>query len=375
MRADTFVAPNCPDGPQRQQMHFDVAVDDRDAAVPPLWLAARRRPSFSPRPGRDGFAEVCTAHDNRATMGGQFFPNGKGAAVSGGYRLSGSFGSPTGHSPYVAADFLLMGAGGFRWAGDGHPRYGGGGAAPRRGDLHRWPACPGPQGHRVVRLPSRRRVRPCGAHVPAVLPQPLRGASPVARMGLMPVTAAGHAAWALGVAKSMLDDMSDLAATKFRVSDMASPASRPALQKGLARHTVAWRARPASGARRVHHRRIRGRPPAPTSPPRYAPTCGWPPSNPPTPRGRAPNGPIWWRAPTRSARAAAFERAFRDTYTGTQHAFISENRRRWPSTPRRIWLGIIEDQPGLRAAGSGRLVVGPGCRLRVSRRTSPRRRP
>jgi catechol 2,3-dioxygenase-like lactoylglutathione lyase family enzyme len=33
MRAETYVAPDWPDGPQRQQMHFDVAVDDLDAAV------------------------------------------------------------------------------------------------------------------------------------------------------------------------------------------------------------------------------------------------------------------------------------------------------------------------------------------------------
>ena len=33
----------------------------------------------------DGFAEVFTAHDNRVTMGGQFFPNGQGVAVDGGY--------------------------------------------------------------------------------------------------------------------------------------------------------------------------------------------------------------------------------------------------------------------------------------------------
>ena len=36
--------------------------------------------------------------------------------------------------------------------------------------------------------------------------EPYRGSSPATRMGLMPVTAAGHASWALGVAKSMLDD-------------------------------------------------------------------------------------------------------------------------------------------------------------------------
>jgi alkylation response protein AidB-like acyl-CoA dehydrogenase len=58
----------------------------------------------------EGFAEVFTAHDNRITMGGQFFPNGQGEAVDGGYRLSGSwsFGSGTGHSEYIAAGFMPM---------------------------------------------------------------------------------------------------------------------------------------------------------------------------------------------------------------------------------------------------------------------------
>ena len=71
--------------------------------------------------------------------------------------------------------------------------------------------------------------------------EPLRGTSPATRMGLMPVTAAGHASWALGVAKSMLDDVQELAATKFRMSDMASLATRPTFQKGLAHHVAAWR--------------------------------------------------------------------------------------------------------------------------------------
>jgi alkylation response protein AidB-like acyl-CoA dehydrogenase len=37
------------------------------------------------------------------------------------------------------------------------------------------------------------------------------------------------------------------------------------------------------------------------------------------------------------------ERAFRDMYTGTQHAFISE---KVAIDVAQIWLGIIEDQPG-----------------------------
>ncbi|WP_045378312.1 hypothetical protein [Mycobacterium kyorinense] len=39
-----------------------------------------------------------------------------------------------------------------------------------------------------------------------------------------------------------------------------------------------------------------------------------------------------------------FERAFRDMYTGTQHAFISE---KVAIDAARIWLGIIDDQFGL----------------------------
>jgi hypothetical protein len=38
------------------------------------------------------------------------------------------------------------------------------------------------------------------------------------------------------------------------------------------------------------------------------------------------------------------ERAFRDIYTGTQHAFISE---KVAMDVAQIWLGIIDDQFGL----------------------------
>jgi alkylation response protein AidB-like acyl-CoA dehydrogenase len=87
--------------------------------------------------------------------------------------------------------------------------------------------------------------------------EPHRGTSPATRMGLMPVTAAGHASWALGVAKSMLDDVEELAATKFRMSDMASLASRPTFQKGLAHHVAAWRAARGLGPRHLHRHAAR----------------------------------------------------------------------------------------------------------------------
>ena len=143
----------------------------------------------------EGFAEVFTAHDNRITMGGQFAPNGQGDAVEGGYRLTGSwsFGSGTGHSEYVAAGFIPMDDGEIRWISEGLP------------DMQ------------VAVLPRAEIIFTDGWHVqglkgtgsydynvedvfvpayrtfPLFTREPHRGTSPAARMGLMPVTAAGHA--------------------------------------------------------------------------------------------------------------------------------------------------------------------------------------
>jgi len=71
---------------------------------------------------------------------------------------------------------------------------------------------------------------------------PERGTSPLFRMGIMPITAAGHAAWALGVSKSMLDDVADLALKKARMSDMETLALRNTFQRNLAHFTGMWRA-------------------------------------------------------------------------------------------------------------------------------------
>jgi hypothetical protein len=70
-----------------------------------------------------GFAEVFTDNNNRVTMGGQFFPNGTGNIVDGGYRVTGAwqFGSGTGHSEYVCAGFLPMDGENMLMADDGMP--------------------------------------------------------------------------------------------------------------------------------------------------------------------------------------------------------------------------------------------------------------
>ncbi|BBY29112.1 acyl-CoA dehydrogenase family protein [Mycolicibacterium sediminis] len=292
-----------------------------------------------------GFDEVFTAHGNRVTMGGQFFPNGQGVAVDGGYRLTGawSFGSGTGHAEYVAAGFLPMDDGEMRWAGEGVP------------DM------------RVAVLPRQDVEFKDGWHVQGLkatgsydyavddvfVPEhrtfalferaPRRGTSPATRMGMMPVTAAGHASWALGVAKSMLDDVADLAATKFRMSDMASLASRPTFQRGLAHHVAAWRAARllvvdafttaesavAAGADLTPTLRADMRVAAVYATDVSRQCAEW----------------AHLAAGTTAIREGSrLERAFRDLYTGTQHAFISE---KIAIDAAQIWLGVVDDQFGL----------------------------
>jgi alkylation response protein AidB-like acyl-CoA dehydrogenase len=293
----------------------------------------------------EGFAEVFTAHDNRVTMGGQFFPNGQGIAVDGGYLLNGSwsFGSGIGHSEYVAAGFLPLDNGEMRWISEGLPEMQVA-VLPRDqisfNDGWHVQGLKGTGSYDYsvtdVFVPQRRTFE-------LFARQPHRGTSPATRMGLMPVTAAGHASWALGVAKSMLDDVQELAATKFRMSDMASLASRPTFQKGLAHHRAAWRAARllvldafttaeaavAAGEDLTPGLRADMRVAAV-----YATD---------TARGCAEWAHLV--AGTSAIREGTrLERAFRDIYTGTQHAFISE---KVAIDAAQIWLGIIEDQPGL----------------------------
>jgi catechol 2,3-dioxygenase-like lactoylglutathione lyase family enzyme len=52
MRVDTYVAPSWPSGPQHQQMHLDVAVDDVDAAVSAAIALGATEASHQPAPGQ-----------------------------------------------------------------------------------------------------------------------------------------------------------------------------------------------------------------------------------------------------------------------------------------------------------------------------------
>ncbi|KKE98849.1 acyl-CoA dehydrogenase family protein [Mycolicibacterium obuense] len=293
----------------------------------------------------DGFAEVFTAHDNHVTMGGQFFPNGQGVAVDGGYRLTGSwsFGSGTGHAEYVAAGFLPMVDGEMQWISEGVPdmRV----AIVPRADVafhDGWHVqglkATGSYDYAIddVFVPHARTFA-------LFTREPLRGASPATRMGMMPVTAAGHAAWALGVAKSMLDDVAELAATKYRMSDMAALATRPTFQKGLARHVAAWRAArllvlDAFGTAEAAVAARDELTPTMRADMRVAAVHA-------TDTARECAEWAHLAAGTTAIREGSrLERAFRDIYTGTQHAFISE---KVAIDAAQVWLGIVEDQFGL----------------------------
>jgi len=293
----------------------------------------------------DGFAEVFTAHDNRVTMGGQFFPNGQGIAVDGGFRLTGAwqFGSGTGHAEYIAAGFVPVRDGEVTWVAEGLPEMRV--AILPRADVSfddGW-YVQGLKGTGSYDYHVQDVLVPEDRTFPLFTTEPVRGSSPAFRMGMMPVTAAGHAAWALGVAKSMLDDVEELAATKYRMSDMASLASRPTFQKGLAHHVAAWRAARllildafttaesavAAGQELTPRLRADMRVAAVYATDIARSCAEW----------------AHLAAGTSSIREGSrLERAFRDIYTGTQHAFISEKVAMDAAS---IWLGLIEDQPGL----------------------------
>lgn len=292
-----------------------------------------------------GFAEVFTANDNHVTMGGQFFPNGQGVAVEGGYRLTGSwsFGSGTGHAEYVAAGFFPMVDGEMRWVSEGVPDMQV--AVVPRSDVafnDGWHV-QGLKGTGSYDYAIDDVFVPDDRTFALFTREPQRGSSAAARMGMMPVTAAGHAAWALGVAKSMLDDVAELAATKYRMSDMASLASRPTFQKGLAHHVASWRAARllVLDAFSTAEAAVAGGgelTPALRADMRVAAVYA---------TDTARECAEWSHlvAGTSAIREGSrLERAFRDIYTGTQHAFISE---KVSIDAAQVWLGIVEDQFGL----------------------------
>lgn len=311
------------------------------------WIGIANLPSaaaiaaYLPEPG---FAAVFGAGAD-VTMGGQFFPNATGEIVEGGYRLTGSwsFGSGTGHSAYVAAGFMPTSGGDVLVDDDGIPELRVA-VVPRDevSFLDGWHV-QGLRGTGSYDYAVADVVVPADRTFALFTRTPLRGSAPTFRMGLMPLVAAGHAGWALGVARSLLDDVRDLALTKVRMGDPSALAHKPTFQVGLTHHECLWRAARllvldtydeveavvAAGGELTPTMRADLRSAAV-----HATDC-------------AREVAQWAHlvAGTTAIREGSrLERAFRDIYTGTQHAFIGE---KVAMDAAQVWLGLVDDPIGL----------------------------
>ena len=124
---------------------------------------------------------------------------------------------------------------------------------------------------------------------------------------------------------------------------MASLASRPTFQKDLAHHVAAWRA-----ARLLVLDAFTGAEGAVAAGAELTPTMRADMRVAAVFATDTARGCAEWAhlaAGTTSIREGSrLERAFRDIYTGTQHAFISE---KVAIDAAQVWLGVVEDQFGL----------------------------
>ncbi len=292
----------------------------------------------------EGFAEVFTANDNRVSMGGQFFPNGQGVVEDGGYRVTGAwnFGSGIGHAEYVAGGFIPL--------DNGEPRMGADGLPAMMVAVFPRDEITITDGWHVMGLKAtgsfdynaQNVFVPAHRTYPLFTHEPKRG-SKVFELGIMSITGGGHAAWAIGTARSTLDDVMELAHSKHRMGDTSSLAEKPTFQRGLAHHEGMWRA--AWGQVKDVNARIwddlqAGKELTPTmrADMRLAATYA-------TEACREIVQFCHLSAGTTAIREGSrLERSFRDMYTGTQHTFIGEKTYIDIAS---LMLGLIEDHPGL----------------------------
>jgi indole-3-acetate monooxygenase len=292
----------------------------------------------------EGFDAVFTANGNRVTMGGQFFPNGTGDKMDGGYRVTGAwqFGSGTGHSEYVCAGFLPMDGGAMVMADDVMPLMMVA-IVPRDQVTFTdgWHV-QGLKGTGSYNYELQDVFVPASHTYPLFTRQPQRGGA-IYKFGLMPLTACGHAAWALGVSRSAIDDVRELAIAKTRMGESSSIAHKLTFQRNLAHHEAMWRA-----AHRLVVDTFTGFESRIAAGEEVTPLMRCDMRIAATYTTEASRDIVQWAhlaAGTAAIREGTrLERAFRDMYTGTQHAFISENIY---TEAGKLMLGLIHDSPAL----------------------------
>ncbi len=286
--------------------------------------------------------------DAAATVGGQFAPRGIGQRDGGGWRVTGSFsfGSGSGHARYVSAGFIPLENGAPRMLPNGLPdmRVG---FVPREQIefTDNWNTL-GLRGTGSFDYEVKGVLIPDGFHFGLFEREPLRGGAKYRaafRLNMMMMTAAGHAAWALGVGRRALDEARAMATTRQRMGDPTALAGRLTFQRGYmdaeaklraARLLVldafgAVQATAERGATETSEQRalVRAATVLATDSAREA--CDF----------------AHLRAGTVAIRAGSpLERAFRDIHTGSQHAFIGEKVMTDAAT---VLLGTAENVIGL----------------------------
>lgn len=167
---------------------------------------------------------------------GQFAPRGQGAHASGSYRVMGdySFGSGCTHAAWIAAGFLPL--------DDGQPRVLPSGlpemrvaCLPRERVLFRgnWHVA-GLQGTGSFDYSVLDQAVPEAFTFSLFSDAPVHGGD-LYRLGIFPITAGGHAGFALGVGRRALDEVSRLSHSKTRLGAAGPVAETPRFQHELAR--------------------------------------------------------------------------------------------------------------------------------------------
>lgn len=182
----------------------------------------------------EGFRQTF-ANKKSVCMGGQFFPNGQGECVDGGFRISGAwqFGSGSYHSDYICGGFFPMKDGQMQLLSNGFPdmRIA---VIPREQITFtdNWHVL-GLKGTGSFDYTCADVFVPECMTYPLFTKKALRGGA-IYNMGIMPYTAAGHGGWALGIARRMLDETRATALSKVRMGDPNTIAHKTTFQKNYA---------------------------------------------------------------------------------------------------------------------------------------------
>jgi alkylation response protein AidB-like acyl-CoA dehydrogenase len=144
--------------------------------------------------------------DPAATVGGQFAPRGTALREGNGYRVTGSysFGRGSGHSRYVSAGFIPLENGAPLMLPSGLPDMRVGFVPREQVEFTDGWHVMGLQGTGSYDYEVRGQLIPDGFHFPLFGREPLRGGETfraIFLLNMMPMTAAGHAAFALGVGR------------------------------------------------------------------------------------------------------------------------------------------------------------------------------